>query len=104
MDVQALRALRSYPGVRFWHKADTPSCTHVSAIRGKADMAFCVATSAYDPKQTNHVVQTARWCPRGEFSEQRPIVRTANYCPSPRTIRAQRQAIPNLSLTLIQGG
>jgi hypothetical protein len=57
--------------------------------------------SAYDPKRTN-VDLTSQWCPRGEFSEERPIVWTANYCPSPRTIRAQYQAIPNLSVTLIK--
>jgi hypothetical protein len=30
------------------------------------------------------------------------MVRTANYCPSPRTIRAEYQAIPKLSVTLIK--
>ena len=37
------------PNVRFWPKADIPSCTAHVRFRGKADIAFCGANVCFRP-------------------------------------------------------
>ena len=45
--------------VRYWQKRTCAGALHMSAIEGKADMAFCAAMSAYDPKRTWHYQNTS---------------------------------------------
>ena len=42
---------RGTANVRYWHKADIPSCTAHVRFWGKADMAIALQNVAFDPKR-----------------------------------------------------
>ena len=43
-------------------KQTSPSAPHMSAFGGKADMTFCSAMSAFDPKRTSDLIKFEAGC------------------------------------------
>ena len=64
--------------VRFWHKRTLASAMHMSAIGDKADINFCAAMPAVDPKRTSGAdflatsIPHLRWRSSQQFVQHKP--------------------------------